>query len=250
MIKLLCPECQRENEAERIYCHECGGRLDRSALAKEKSKEEDPIATQRRLRSMLDPQRAKLRQRFFLFARIFLAAVFAAVIVQMLRPPDLPPKAKSPMLPAQINLDLENLAMDPRLGPLRYSEDQLNAYLGYSLRTKQAALSKYYLQFERVVVDLESGYCDVAVERSLFGFPVVTTGSYAAAIQNGNVTATNRGGYLGRMPIHPALMKAASFLFADVRAALERERKSLTKLGSIEFQPQMVIIAPKQVPQT
>src|SRR6516225_2034765 len=32
-IQLTCPDCQRENEAERIYCHDCGARLDRSALA-------------------------------------------------------------------------------------------------------------------------------------------------------------------------------------------------------------------------
>jgi len=55
-MKLVCPECRRENEPERIYCHDCGARLDRSSLAKEKSKEEDPKATQKRLKAMLDPQ--------------------------------------------------------------------------------------------------------------------------------------------------------------------------------------------------
>ena len=48
-VKLVCPECRRENEAERIYCHECGARLDRSKMAKIKSKEEDPKDAQRRL---------------------------------------------------------------------------------------------------------------------------------------------------------------------------------------------------------
>src|SRR5207248_2542951 len=32
-VQLTCPECRRDNEAERIYCHDCGARLDRSALA-------------------------------------------------------------------------------------------------------------------------------------------------------------------------------------------------------------------------
>ena len=44
MIKLVCPECQRQNEPERIYCHDCGARLDRSALAKVAPKVEDPKA--------------------------------------------------------------------------------------------------------------------------------------------------------------------------------------------------------------
>jgi len=62
MIKLICPECRRENEAERIYCHDCGARLDRTALAKEPPKGEDVKETQRRLKNLLDPSRAKMRQ--------------------------------------------------------------------------------------------------------------------------------------------------------------------------------------------
>ena len=36
MTKLICPDCQHENELERIYCHNCGARLDRTGLIKEK----------------------------------------------------------------------------------------------------------------------------------------------------------------------------------------------------------------------
>ncbi len=250
MIKLVCPECGRENEPERIYCHDCGARLDRSTLAKEKRKDEDSQATQRRLRSMLDPQGVRLRERLFLVSKVLLGALCLAVIVQMLRPPDLPPKPTTPILAAQINIDLENLSMDPRLAPLRYSEEQVNAYLGYSLRNKKTGLSKYHVELERVVTHLQEGYFDLVVERSLFGLPFVASGSYAAAIQDGSVITTSRGGQIGRLPVHPTLMKFASFFFRDVRSALERERKSLTKLGAIELHPQMVVITPKQVPQT
>src|ERR1700731_2437313 len=50
-----------QNEPERIYCHDCGARLDRSALAKVVSKVEDPKQTQRRLKQLLDPGRVKIR---------------------------------------------------------------------------------------------------------------------------------------------------------------------------------------------
>src|SRR5829696_9034207 len=106
-MKLICQECRRENEPERIYCHDCGARLDRSGLAKEKSKQEDPKETQRRLRSMLDPQRARLRRRFFQGSKLILGALAVGAIVQMLRSPDLPPRPKGVSLPAAINLDLE-----------------------------------------------------------------------------------------------------------------------------------------------
>ena len=124
----------------------------------------------------------------------------------------------------------------------------MNAYLGYTLRGKQTALDKYYLHFERVLVDLEEGYCDVSVERSLFGLPLVTTASYQAELRDGKVLLQNRGGHIGRMPVHPAVMRYAGVLFADVAKALDRDRKSLVKLGGIELHPQTVAVAPK--PQT
>jgi len=36
MTKIVCGECRHENEAERIYCHNCGERLDRSMAAAQK----------------------------------------------------------------------------------------------------------------------------------------------------------------------------------------------------------------------
>ena len=88
--KLLCPECRRENEPERIYCHDCGARLDRSALAKSKAKEEDPKDTQRRLQAMLDGRSARLRRQFFQGSKLILGALLVAGLVQLLRAPDLP----------------------------------------------------------------------------------------------------------------------------------------------------------------
>ncbi|MFN2509352.1 MAG: hypothetical protein ABR589_11340 [Chthoniobacterales bacterium] len=244
-MKLICPECRRENEPERIYCHDCGARLDRSALAKQKPTQEDPKDTQRRLRHMLDPQRALLRKRFFDGSKLVLGAFLAAALVQMLRCPDLPEPEKTPMLPVQINLDLENAAMDPRVGPIRYSDEQVNAYLAYTLKGKQAALSKY-LQFKRAIVSFEEGYCRITAERSLFTLPLCTTAAFAASLENGKIVATNRGGSIGRLPVHPALMQYGGVLFADVRNALDRERRSIVKLGSVEFHPKTIFFTPKE----
>src|SRR4051794_18571983 len=125
-LKLVCPECRRENEAERIYCHDCGARLDRSAIAKQKAQTEDPKATQRRLHAMFDARRVILRQRFFFGAKVTLGALTVAAIVQMARPPELPAvKSNAGTLSATINMDLDNAAMDPRVGPVQNSEEQL-----------------------------------------------------------------------------------------------------------------------------
>src|SRR3954447_8384938 len=103
-IKLICPECRRENEAERIYCHDCGARLDRTALAKNAPKGEDEKETQRRLLKMLDPQRANMRHLFFKTSKLVLGAFPWPAIIQMLCPPALPPRPEAGEFPPQITL--------------------------------------------------------------------------------------------------------------------------------------------------
>ena len=244
MIKLVCPECRRENEPERIYCHDCGARLDRTSLAKIAPKGEDAKETHKRLRSMLDPQRAKMRQLFFKTSKVILGALVLAAVVQMLLPPDLPPRPKTGEFPPQINLDLENALLNHQTAPMQYTEAQVNAFLGSALKSKQAALSKL-LPFERAIVKFDDNVCHVTAERSLFGYSVFTTTSSRVAVQNGTLTATNTGGRIGRLPVHPALMKYADLLFSDLWAALDRERKSVAKMGAIEFHPQAVVLTPK-----
>src|SRR5256714_11943303 len=134
MIKLICPECRRENEAERIYCHDCGARLDRTALAEIEPKVEDVKQTQKRLKILLDPQRAKIRHLFFKTSKMILGALETAAIIQMILPPDLPPRPKTGDFPPQITLDMENALFNHSTTPLQYSEAQVNAYLGCALK--------------------------------------------------------------------------------------------------------------------
>jgi hypothetical protein len=244
MIKLICPECRRENEAERIYCHDCGARLDRTALAKEPPKTEDVKETQRRLKTLLDPGRLKMRLMFFKVSKVILGALVAAAIVQMILPPDLPAAPKTGEFPPQISLDLENAAMNHGQAPLQYTEAQVNAYLGNALKSKKTALSSFP-QFERGVVAFDETVCRITAERSLFGFSFFTTTSTKVTLQDGKVIASNNGGSIGRLPIHPLIMKYADPLFGDIWAALDRERKSVAKMNAIEFHQHAVVLIPK-----
>ena len=243
-IKLVCPECRRENEPERIYCHECGARLDRTALAKIAPKGEDVKETQRRLKTMLDPQRAKIRHLFFKTSKMILGALGTAALIQMLLPPDLPARPKAGEFPPQINLDVENALLNHQTAPLQYTEAQVNAYLIGALKSKQAALSKV-LNFERAVANFDETVCRITAERSLFGYSVYTSTTSKVAVQNGALNATNIGGSIGRMPIHPLIMKYGDVMFTDLWAALDREKKSVAKMGTIEFHPQAVVLVPK-----
>jgi hypothetical protein len=245
MIKLVCPECQRENEPERIYCHDCGARLDRSTLAKVAPKQEDPGQTQKRLKQMLDPGRIKMRLLFFKISKVILGAAVVAMLIEFVLPPnDLPEPVKDVEL-QQITLEIENAIETHSTAPLQFTETQVNTFLINVSRTRKTTLNKY-LKFERAVVKFDEGVCRVTIERSIFGFSVFTSTSYNVSLQDGTLTASPVGGRIGRMPIHPTLMKPADFLFSDLWGALDREKKLVTKMGAIEFHPQLVILTPKQ----
>ncbi len=236
MTKLVCGECRHENEAERIYCHNCGERLDRSAAAARKPMV-DPTETHRRLQKMLGPP-SRVRHNFFAVSKLVLAAVAAAALVEMALPPELPAPTK--IVSPQIDLDLENAHLRP--SPLEYSQDQINAYLTYRLISKKKALTYPFLTFVRATASFREGACTIGVERSLFGYSIFSRTSHRVDTSAGKIAATNVGGWIGRLPIHPAIMQFGDIIFADLWSVLERERKLIGKMGAVNFHDGSVTI--------
>ena len=236
MTKIVCGECRHENEAERIYCHNCGERLDRSAAAAQKPMV-DPTETHRRLQKMLGPP-SRVRHNFFAVSKLVLAAVAAAALVEMALPPELPAPTK--IVSPQIDLDLENAHLRP--SPLEYSQDQINAYLTYRLISKKKALTYPFLTFVRATASFREGACTIGVERSLFGYSIFSRTSHRVDTSAGKIAATNVGGWIGRLPIHPAIMQFGDIIFADLWSVLERERKLIGKMGAVNFHDGSVTI--------
>jgi hypothetical protein len=240
MTKLVCAECRHENEAERIYCHNCGERLDRSAVVAQK-KQHDPQEAHRRLQKMLGPPN-KARQNFFAVSKLALAAAVVAALVEIALPPELPAPTKT--APTQVDLDLESAVSYQKAGPLEYSQDQINAYLAYRLTSKKKALNKPLLDFVRATASFREGTCTIAMERSLFGYSLFSQTSYRVDTGAGKISATNVGGWIGRLPVHPAIMRFGDIIFADLWSALDRERKLVGKMAAVNFHDASVTITP------
>jgi len=241
MIKLACSECGHENEPERIYCHNCGVRLDRSAVTPTKSPEALK-ETQRRVRKLFDPTPVKVRFWFFRTAKVILGACATAALIQMLSAPDVPAPVKPLLLPSELNFDLENAINYHRPQQLQYTEEQVNAYLSYALKSKQSALNKPLLDFKRAIVGFGEGDVKVTAERAFFGFSLYSSSSYKVAPQEGKLVASNNGGSIGRIPVHPGAMRFIDVIFADVWSALDRERKLDTKMSAIEYHSKSVLL--------
>ena len=242
--QLTCPECQRGNEAERIYCHDCGARLDRSVLANRKTaKIETAEELHKRMRGMFSQRRIKARLALFKTVKILLAACAAAALVEILLPPDVPPAVKTETLPPQINLSLETLTESRQPQTMQFSEEDVNAYLGNVMKHKKEKLEHPLLGFERAILGFTEGNCRMTMERSIFGFSIFTSGDYDVQVKDGKLRATPKSAAIGRMPIHPSVLPYARFLFSDAVAAMDREHKLLNKVGSIQMHDKMVEVS-------
>jgi len=250
MTKVICGDCRYENEPERVYCHNCGTRLNRSMVAQQKSepKQEDPAETQKRLQRMINPRGAKLRHNAIQIIKLVVGALGAAILVLIvLPPPDVPPQQASTELGPQIGLDLELAVTDHRGATLTYNEDQVSAYLANTLKRKRKDLDQPLLPFEKAFVRFDEGVFRLTEERSFFGYPLYAGTSYKVSLHDGALVADTCGGTLGRIRIHPGIMKYTGAIFADVWKALDQDRKKIAKLQSIEFHPKTVLLtAPVQ----
>ena len=251
MSQLVCPECRHANEPERVYCHNCGAKLNRTAPATVPGKTDDAetVATRERLRRMIDQRGVKTRRLILNIVRLVLGACLFAVLIQMFLAPDLPaPTGKDLELGPQIGLDLEHAIMQHRGAQLTYQQDQVNNYLSNALKRKKTSLlDKPLLEFRRGVAQLDEGVFRMTAERSIFGCSLYTSVFYRASVQNGKIDGRCEGGMIGRMPIHPQVMRYANFLFGDIWKALEQDQKQVAKLAAIEFHPKTVVLtAPTQ----
>jgi hypothetical protein len=240
---LICSDCQHENEPERIYCHSCGARLDRSKLSAAAVPLGEPdLKTRQHLEKLLRGGNVKLKSAVLKLAKVVLGAIVLAALIVMASPIDQPPATKSFDFAPMINMDMVSATSNHQGVSLLYNEDQVNSYIASNLRRKDSPANQGYFPLKRVMVRFEEGLCRIGAERDLLGYSIYSGSSYRVKIDNGKIISTNTGGYIGRMPIHPALMKYADIILQKAWDSLARERNSVAKLASIEFHPQSVTL--------
>src|SRR3954464_447940 len=92
-ITLTCKDCGYNNEPERVYCHNCGEKLDRSVLPKdEQLRRESPERARKRIMRMTNPGANPIRSAITTTLKTLAWAAFiAAAILSCLPPDNVPP---------------------------------------------------------------------------------------------------------------------------------------------------------------
>jgi hypothetical protein len=231
---LQCSACGHQNEPERVYCHNCGQKLDRSLLPTPKETNvEAQLEQRRRVKKMMTVRSGLFGKNVRTFISVmFFAALIAAVYLVFQRPEGVPP-AKGGEIPARsFNEVWEAMMTNRQALNTAISEDEVNYFLKNTLKPTESGVPG--IKFERAFVTIGASTIKVSVERSTWGgLSIFTTTEYAPRNESGSVKFEPVGIYIGRLGLHPKIPGVAGLGLGGVQKALEKEMGQLSRLASV-----------------
>ena len=238
--KLICAQCGYENEPERVYCHNCGTKLDRSVLPRDTQTQQENLAeTRRRIRKMTRPGSMGP---FFrsIFRTAIWAAVVAAILLIIRRPANLPTREQESG--ANIISGEIDAAIDaPQSVTVRASVADISQHV----RTRVKGVNAIpFAKFKRTFAALDEGKITFGVEQSIFGLPLYTTIQYRPTVVDGKFAAEKTGFFIGRLGIPPEVTGLDS-LFNKFWTSLKREGKLLDKAKSVTITNGQAVLVTK-----
>jgi hypothetical protein len=242
---LPCPECEYVNEAERVYCHNCGAKLDRSLLpkAEEDKQSESGEDARKRISKLTNPRAASVWQEIKTLANVLIFSAVAAAIFLIVREPDDVPPAKAEMSQRFIASDMMDAIDSPQPRRVDFTEAEVNAHLRQILKSKEGLVPG--LDFQRAYVNFLPGAIRIGAEQSMFGLPVFSSVVYKLEVKDGKFTPTLLGGAFGRLSVHPAAMQRLDAFFQKLWTALKRERGQMDKMQMVIVQKGSITLVTK-----
>lgn len=239
---LTCAQCGFVNEAERVYCHNCGTKLDRSLLPKESPRKAESMdRTRRRVRQMTNPGGGILPHLKTALNVLIWAAIAAALLLIALPPESVPGKIE--LSEKMVSSDLLEAVESPQRRQLVFTEGDVNAHFR-GLKSKTGGWIPG-LKFEGASVQFQPGVVRITVKQGLWKYPIFSSIDYRLGVVDGKFFAEQNGGRFGRLAIHPALMTYAAVAFDKLWNGLKREREQMNRMQSILVEKGRVVLVTK-----
>ena len=241
-----CGQCGYENEAERVYCHNCGAKLDRSLLPKEGEsgeKAETPGEARKRIAKMTNPKAGGGLREIKMAVNVLIYSALLAAVFLITQKPDGVPEPGKEVQERMVGGDLMDALDSPQPRRLDFTEAEINGHLRQALKPKDGAVAG--LEFRRAYVNLHAGAIRIGSETSVFGLPIYSGVLYRLEVKEGKFTATLLGGNFGRLSVHPAAMQYLDTFFQKLWTAFARERKQMDKMQVVEVKKGMITLVTK-----
>ncbi len=240
MDRLTCIECGHENEPERVYCHNCGAKLDHALLPK-KVKEKKP--------TKVDPKKAKhrikVRQPVLkpLLISLLISMLLAALLLAVLPPQDAPDLDPPPLLNSpDIGVDLISLSTTSRSTFVSYTEEQVNSYLRTAIRASRKEKQRYVFKYVGSFVSFDEDQVRLTLVESVYGYPIYIHKTVSPVTTDSGLNATTVSCGFGRLDL-PAIAAPVTDLFMNkVWKAAKRDLESLAKLGQAKAEEDLITL--------
>jgi hypothetical protein len=234
MANLTCAECGFVNEAERVYCHNCGKKLDRSLIPKEEPKAGESAAKARkRIHKMTNPGASPVMREAKALLRTLFWAATAACLILASRKPDGVPDTRAELGSRMIQGELLDAVSSPGPRAVAFTEAEINQHFR-TLKAKEGVVPG--VRFERAFVNLLPAVVRTSAQYSLWGYPFYAGISHRLEVKNGQFTPTLVGGNFGRLRVHPAIMQYIDWGFRTLWPAFKREQDHMQKMQSITIE--------------
>jgi hypothetical protein len=230
---IICPKCQYDNELGRIFCHSCGTKLD---LARIKPPSEGAKI------------RRKIKRGASRTVRMLIEVAITGVLVVCIWLMCLTPEVKStPPTVAEADVaekkreDLETLVEGDTGGKIEAKEAELNSYLTANGFVKDKPGEGFQVSPVALHATLEDGAVKVEFRGTIHFGSTFDKGLYLGyegvpALENGQFVFRPTGGWLGKLPIHPWLLKNTGLFdnyMGRLLVNLTADRQLIEKLSSI-----------------
>lgn len=242
--KLVCSACKHENEPERVYCHNCGEKLDRSLLPKieETVSEEDVNKKKKQVQRMMNPNRFRLGVALRkLVLILLLSASVAAVYLATQAPVDTPP-LKSEEIASGDARDLWKMMMNSPQATVPFKQIDINQSVRQSVKPEPWPLG---IKAERAFTIIKPHGVMLATQRDLWGLPLYMGVTLKPAVVDGKWSPGIVGLNIGRLGIHPAAGRFAGSLLAPFEKAFASELGQIERLEKIEPGEKVITFATK-----
>ncbi len=234
--KLTCTACQHENEIERVYCHNCGEKLDRSLLPKADltKPSEDKAKVARKVKKMMDPNRFNLWQNIKIFLLVEFLAVFVAVGYLIVQTPDfVQPLEKDRLSEVYPDEVWSKMLKQKPMVFQTFKEFDVNKHLEKAIKGGKVSTGKP----ERALAHFENDLITVATQRSVLGLKICSTAAFKPVPDGVKWKADVSRFAIGRLTVPPGLAKLIGLdsstlgVFSQV---FDKEIKGLDRLEKIE----------------
>lgn len=240
----VCSSCGFENDPTRIFCQNCGERLEVSDVSSDATPA--PATPYRygdksRKKAHKKPGFARLTVTLVreVIGLAILAALMAALL-QALRAPDAipPPQTAKTALTSLLAADIQAARENPYPRSVDVTWEQANTFLASRLTALEGTTNVLRARFERAYILGEGDEVVLGVEQRLSHWPVYLQLTFQIQSSSQGTTAQPVAGQMGRLPAPRFLLHYFVRTFQDVMDALKTPTSWISSATEVTLTPE------------